>query len=144
MESTQRNADKSDLLEELTDDELLEAILDRQIDLGRGLIKYGDARRAGDDDATVYAGVDVSIATWVLQDLYAVAEKRKLDIIEWRYKSSAEEITEWTQALLKEYSREQDEDFLRSLGIASLEDVNSNEHFSKGNLVVMAKTAGGK
>jgi hypothetical protein len=50
-----------------------------------------------------------------------VAGKRKLDVIEWRFRSYAEEITEWTQAILKEYSREQDEGFLRSLGIAPMQ-----------------------
>jgi hypothetical protein len=144
-ESLQDRADKAihDILDELND-ELREDILDSQIELYRNFKRYHEARRLDDIDATVYAGVDISLNTWVLQDLYAVAEKRKLDVIEWRYKSHAEEITEWTQAILKEHARQQGEDFLRSLGIASMEELDPKNHFSKSNLVVMAKTAGGK
>jgi hypothetical protein len=121
MESKQRNANELYLLEELADAELIGEILDSQIDLCHDLKKYDEARRVTNDDATVHAGVDISIDTWILQDLYAVAGKRKLDVIEWSFRSYAEEITEWTQAILKEYSREQDEDFLRSLGIAPMQ-----------------------
>jgi hypothetical protein len=104
-----------------TEDELTDQILDKiwesQLKQCSELIAYWIATKTDDTTAVRSTGKRLSITTRKLQSLYAIAETQKVDIPEWRHKSEA-------QTLLRR--------------------IDSEQRACNGNLIVMAKTAGGK